>query len=513
MTMDLEEVISQAISATLRRLVASVSDGNNTVLVGPSRSGSSTLAHLVSSALGEKEIPVVTMDYRDVTPWQEAYRQSCQTANKIKNETGRCAALVIDHCGDMEPGEGKDVYQEVTTAASSKFHARLWVGSLDCRSREVEDSLPLIKNPKALVLMPEYQRDDLLQIYSIIGREQECEWGEGILYFLHDWCGSDLSVVQVISTYLYGDWKDRLYDESVGECLDRWLKDDVVVGKYRITFKRMEGTAQDYVRLLCSGGKVPWRAAAIEHETNNALRGFFFTGFVTPNLIPGFYHFRNLTVKLLAIREYVGAEIASTTLLRRSSNARTNVLLQDAEISLRHLLACCFRQMGFDAVKQKLEVTKMDELPMTPELRKSLSEWAQQTGDEDLQQGLTKYLIEYTKDFHRTHSLWARVYGHHPSEIGGNDGAIQDPTVERIVEYLTFSELSNLIQSLCPEVFPNWGKETFGRQPPSKTWPTYLARIRRLRNQSAHLRNVTFQDMEDLLTTTREMRRDIKDHM
>jgi energy-coupling factor transporter ATP-binding protein EcfA2 len=511
--MDLGEVISPAVSAMLRRLVASVSDGNDTVLVGPSGSGSSTLAHLVSSALGEKEIPVVTMDYRDVTPWQEAYRQSCQTANKIKNETGRCAALVIDHCGDMEASEVRDVYQEVTTAASSKFHARLWVGSLDCRSREVEDYLPLIRNPKALVLMPEYQRDDLLQIYSIIGRKQGCEWGEAILYFLHDWCGSDLTLVEGVSTFLYGEWRDRLYDESVAECLDRWLFADPVVDERRSTLRRMGETAWDYVHLLCSGGKVPCHAPVIEHETDSALRGLFFSGFVTPNLIPGFYQFRNLTVKLLAMREHMGTEITSASLLRRSSNARITGLLQDTELSLRHLLTRCFRQMGFDAVKQKLKTTKTDESPMPPELRKSLSIWAKQTGGEDLQQKLMKHLIEYTKDFHRTHNLWAHVCGHHSSEIGGNDGATQEPTVEMIVEYLTFNELSNLIQSLCPKIFPNWSKEMPGRQPPAKSWPAHLARLSRLRNQSAHLRNVTFQDMEDLLTATREMRRDIKDHI
>ena len=513
MTMVPGEVISPSLSTTLTRLVTTIASGFDAVLVGPCGYGTSTAANLVISKLEEQAIFSVFMDSRIAIPWQEACRRVGEVADAVKVKTGRCPVLVIDHCGEMEHRDLNDLNQAVTISAPGRFHARLWVGCLDCRSPEVEGSLPIIRDPKNLVLMPEHHRDDLLRIYRAIGRKQECEWGEAILYFLHDWCGSDLSLVQGISTYLYGDWKDRLYDESVGECLDRWLKDDVVVGKYRITLKRMEGTARDYVRLLCSGGKVPWRAAAIEHETDSALRGLFFSGIVTPNLIPGFYQFRNLTVKLLAMCEYVGTEIASTTLLRRSSNARTNVLLQDAEISLRHLLARCFRQMGFDAVKQKLEATKTDELPMTPELRKSLSEWAQQTGGEDLQQGLTKHLIEYTKDFHRTHSLWARVCGHHASEIGGNDGATQDPTVERIVEYLTFSELSNLIQSLCPEVFPNWGKETFGRQPPSKTWPTYLARIRRLRNQSAHLRNVTFQDMEDLLTTTREMRRDIKDHI
>jgi hypothetical protein len=312
---------------------------------------------------------------------------------------------------------------------------------------------------------------------------------------------------------LYGEWRDRLYDESVAECLDRWLSADPDVDEYRNTLKKMDGANRDYIALLCSGGKVPCHASAIEHETDGALRGLFFSGFVSPNLIPGFYQFRNLTVKLLAMREHVGAEITSASLLRRSSNARINVLLQDIELSLRHLLSCCFRQMGFNPVKQRLEATKTDELPMATELRKLLSDWAEQTGGEDLKQKLTKYLTEYTKDFHRTHTLWARVCGLHSLEIGSNGDATHEPTEGRIVEYLTFNELSKLIRSLCPKVFPNWGKETPGRQPPAKSWSAHLARLSRLRNQSAHLRNVTFQDMEDLLTTIRELRRDMKDYV
>jgi hypothetical protein len=106
-----------------------------------------------------------------------------------------------------------------------------------------------------------------------------------------------------------------------------------------------------------------------------------------------------------------------------------------------------------------------------------------------------------------------RICGLHSSEIGGNGNRIHEPPVERIVEYLTFNELSDLIQSLCPNIFPNWSKEIPGRQPPAKSWPAHLARLRRLRNRSAHLRKVTFQDMEDLLITTREMRRDMKDYV
>ena len=152
-------------------------------------------------------------------------------------------------------------------------------------------------------------------------------------------------------------------------------------------------------------------------------------------------------------------------------------------------------------------------MTMAPELRKSLLKWAEQTGGEDLQQKMAKQLTEYTSYFDRTHSLWARVCGHHSSETGSNPGSAQEPTLEWIVQYLTFNELCKLIQSLCPKIFPNWSTEKHGRQPPAKSWPAHLARLGRLRNESAHLRNVTFQDMEDLLKTTREMRRDMREYL
>jgi hypothetical protein len=59
-------------------------------------------------------------------------------------------------------------------------------------------------------------------------------------------------------------------------------------------------------------------------------------------------------------------------------------------------------------------------------------------------------------------------------------------------------------------VFPRWTDKEIGKEPPTKRWPAYMALLQRLRNQSAHLRNVAFQDIEDMLTTVREIRRDIE---
>ena len=118
---------------------------------------------------------------------------------------------------------------------------------------------------------------------------QDCEWGEAIHYFLYDWCGSDLALVDGLASYLYGNWKERLYDETVTDCLDQWLKADPVVQKYRRSLTDLDGPSVKYIRLLCSGGKLPCHAPGIEHETDQALRALLFWWVAWANLIPGFY--------------------------------------------------------------------------------------------------------------------------------------------------------------------------------------------------------------------------------
>ena len=103
--------------------------------------------------------------------------------------------------------------------------------------------------------------------------------------------------------------------------------------------------------------------------------------------------------------------------------------------------------------------------------------------------------------------------GLHAEETGEEVGAGPEPPLANIVAYMTFGELSNLLLSLDSSVFVRWeaGAEQ-GKDSPAKRWPEYMARLRRLRNQSAHLRNVALQDIEDLLVTVRQMRRDIQDY-
>jgi len=513
MTVVSENIISLQMSSTLGRLVPLLAGGTDAALVGPKGSGLSTTVQLVSDRLKDHGVASVLMDCSSVMPWQELFRSACAEAQDVLSKGEVSAILLVDQCGHLEANEIKDLCEATQSGTPVRFHACLWAGSFDCRYLEAVHGVCLISNPRRLFIMPEHGRDDLLRIYSTIGKRQECDWGEAVLYFAYDWCGNDLALVNGIAEHLYGNWRENLYDTSVLECLDRWLSNDAIVEEYRGVLNTIHGPGQEYLRLLCSGGKILCQAPAIEHETDQSLRHLYFGGILTPNLIPGFYQFRNLMVRLLAMQQIGWPHVASWVLLRKSSNTRISLLLQDLEITMRHLLTLCFVTLGEEKVKQGLQKVKTEEQSVSPELRKALSEWAQQKGGEDLRTELTRHLAEFSKEFESTHNLWARVCGLYAAEKGSNFEEGTEFPLERIAEFLTFNELSRLILGLCREAFDNWNREELGKQPPAKRWPAYLARLGRLRNQAAHLRNVTFQDMEDLLVTAKEMRRDIQEYV
>jgi len=92
------------------------------------------------------------------------------------------------------------------------------------------------------------------------------------------------------------------------------------------------------------------------------------------------------------------------------------------------------------------------------------------------------------------------------------DGVPDDgtPHLQRI-DYLTLDQLGALVIQLIEEVFPRL-TNGLGKQQLRDRWREGVAKVRRLRNQVAHLRNVGFQDMEDLTGMLERMRRDIIDH-
>jgi len=89
------------------------------------------------------------------------------------------------------------------------------------------------------------------------------------------------------------------------------------------------------------------------------------------------------------------------------------------------------------------------------------------------------------------------------------EGSADEPSVVEAVDYLTFKELADLVQSLQDKIFAVKGWEKVGEEAPRQRWPSNFSRIRRLRNAAAHLRNPSFQDVEDLLRDLRSLREDL----
>ena len=338
MTANPDQVLSPAISSMLSRLVPLLISGADATLVGPRGIGLSTIAEVVTTRLKENDVPSAYMDCSRANTWKETYRRAWDIAKDVQVKCARHPVLVVDHCEQLEANEIKHLSAATQRKNPVEFNARLWVGSLDCRYLEREYGVRLVFNPRSFFVMPEYGLDDLLRIYSTVGKRQECEWGEAILHFMHDWCGNDLSLLNGIGAHFYGNWREHLYDSSVMECLDRWLIGDPVVDEYRQVLAQIEGQGKQYLQLLCKGGKPVCHAAAIEHETDQPLRDLYYRGILSSNLIPGFYQFRNLTMKLLAMQCDGQERVSANVLLRKSSNNRINLLLQDVELTLRNYL-------------------------------------------------------------------------------------------------------------------------------------------------------------------------------
>ena len=79
------------------------------------------------------------------------------------------------------------------------------------------------------------------------------------------------------------------------------------------------------------------------------------------------------------------------------------------------------------------------------------------------------------------------------------------------LDYLTLDQLGRLVLVLIDQVFPRFPDEVAAKRV-KEGWQEALAKVARLRNQVAHLRNVRFQDMEDLARTLERMRPDVIDY-
>jgi len=140
-------------------------------------------------------------------------------------------------------------------------------------------------------------------------------------------------------------------------------------------------------------------------------------------------------------------------------------------------------------------------------LNRALLDWAGKSGVPNLREGLSALLVEHRKEFKVANSVWNRV-----RRLMRDDGVDVEGAAAirlRAVDYLTFSELGDLLLELLAEAFPRAAADPKTMPPLKERWREQLAKIRRLRNRVAHLRNVDFQDMEDLVGMVATMRADV----
>ena len=375
-----------------------------------------------------------------------------------------------------------------------------------------EFDLRIHEVPRSHVSFPMLPRDETLAIYRSIAEAKGCRWGEAILFLLLDFCGNDLALVREATEFLPGDWSDKLYDASVWDRIHDWLGNNRVVQSYRQSISELPDPCKRYLGLLRLGGKPPCPRPELSEELDSALRALCLRGLLVQNLIPHFYQLRNLTVRLLADEPFIPwSGYRPETLFRKATNERVSHLLQDVETMLRSAVLNIFQILGQTEVISLLQSKQGDADFLSMDLNRALLDWADKAGGPDLRQGLNAILVEQRKAFRERNSVWSRIKRMMEDDANDEDNSVI-PEYLRCVEYLTFGEVGDVVVSLLDRMFPGVGSReaVFGRL--RDRWLENLSKVRRLRNRAAHLRNIDFQDAEDLTRIIEDMRKDLIDY-
>jgi hypothetical protein len=486
--------------------------GKNVAIVGPPGSGTTSVGARVQQEISAAKLPCAVFDCAA----EGDISQRLTEFTGPKRKAGKNGVILIDHGSSLPLSQLENVAARVNEITKECPTASLWLGGLDAREIKAASAIELGSDTRSHLCLPELGRDALLRLYhSIATRDERLwgRWGEAMLYFVLDWCGNDLSLVEDLVEHFYGDWTENIYDESVAECLGNWLKESPAVRGYRNRYAALPDSCKKQLQLLCNGGKLRLRRPEIHLEPSDDIRLLFLNGFLSMNLLPGYYQFRNLLARYV-VEEQIGRAPAPINLLRRSANSRINALLQDIEVALRAMLRSVFLQMSADEVRTLLKSTKTEQKLYEPDLQRTLLDWAGNLplpAPQEAKAELAKLLKEKREEFEANSNLWTKVCSVFSESLGPGVGA--EPTPEQGVGCLTFAELSALLQTLADRLFLN--KPSSGRiiDSPKKRWPEYLTKVRRLRNEAAHLRNISFQDIEDLLEILNAVRRDQLDFL
>jgi hypothetical protein len=486
-------------------------EAKNVAIVGPPGVGATSLALRIYTKLSTAGgVSCTLFDCRE----EGDLCQRIENLSVPPKEEGHLNVIIIDHGNSLTLTQLEMLSKRLSQLAVRNLITMLWLGALDVRSIKAVIGVELKIDTRTHLCLPELASDDLIRLYRSIADAHECQWGQAMLYFALDWCGNDLTLAKGLAQYFYGNWRERVYDESIAECLTNWLTENEVVNNYRERLRALPQTCLDQLLHLCRGGKLLSHRPEIHLETSEEIRRLFLNGFLCTNLLPGYYQFRNL-LSWYVVEERAALNPAPISLLRRSANARVNDLLQDIELSLRAMLRTVFRQMSPDHVQKLLKNHKSNKKLYQTELQTALFVWSDQVSVKEsfnIKESLGKLLKDERDKFDSVTNLWTdvcRVF----RESFDSDKQDAEPTPDQIISCLTLKQLSDLFQSLADKVFLDKARSKRMVDSPKIRWPDYLAKVRRLRNDAAHFRNISFQDIEDLLEILDSIRRDQLDFL
>jgi hypothetical protein len=470
--------------------------GHHTTLVGSPGCGTTTFVTDLSAEIVNCGFRTNRFDGRN-----KLLKDFCAELTAERQQGAPRQILVLDHVTTLSKDDFARLLASTREADVKNRDLCLWCGNVDARSANDEYGLKIYSVPSAHISFPVLNRDELLSAYRTISSQHGCRWGEAILYLMLDLCGSDLGLVASITDYLHGDWSDRLYDDSVWDRIQDWLNECDQVDLYRSRLTELKEQCADTLALLRFGGKPPCKAELFD-EKDDGLRKLCLNGFLIPNLLPGFYQLRNMAVRFL-LDESILPEVH----FLRATNERAGALLQDTETMLRQVLVAVFKVIGREAAKAQLEKMQQPGDVIEEKLNAAILRWSREKNSEDAHRSLTSLITEHRNAFRAGNSAWTGTL-----KMMERDG-IPDGDSSHInaIDYLTFDQLGTLAMALMEHAMPRLRKD-LDRKRVRDRWLEAIAKVRRLRNQVAHLRNVGFQDMEDLARTLDGMRRDVIDY-
>ena len=479
------------------RVLAHLRQGHHTALIGSPGCGMTTFVSSLTAKIGTDGFAVNHFDAHS--------KELTELSRELASERPAGAArqvVVLDHAGRLPPDTYRRLVASTAENADRTGDLCLWCGNLDARSADRELGVKLCSVPSAHVSFPMLTRDELLAAYRAIASDRGCRWGDAVLHLMLDLCGTDLALVKSATDYLHGDWSGRLYDESVWDRVHEWLNDDDTVDGYRERLSALPRSCETTLALVRFGGKAQCLRAELIEEVDDGLRQLCLDGFIIPNLLPGFYQLRNLVVRFV-LDESVQPEL----LFRRATNERTAALLQDAETMLRQVLASVFGRIGVDDARKRLEHMQQPREVIDEDLNRSLLGWAKENCTPEETKDLNDLLRHQRVEFKKANSVWATATEMMQRDNLPDGGA---PHIQ-CIDYLTLDQLGQLVLDLIEDVFPRVTDGPAKRQVRER-WREGVAKVGRLRNRVAHLRNVGFQDVEDLAHTLERMRLDVIDY-